>query len=252
MAVLRAENLKKSFKKRLVVKGVNIQVRSGEIVGLLGRNGAGKTTTFQMIVGLLKPDSGTNYLNDLNISDFSTPKRAEKGIIYLPQENSVFLKSNVENNLKIILEVHKTPKHKREEVAHSILQELGLLSLAHHPAYTLSGGETRKLEICRSLILNPQFLLLDEPFTGIDPLTIIELQKILIKLKNKNIGILISDHNVRDTFKIADRTYIIDEGKILIHGTPEEVSVNEKAKQKFLGENFYLGDEVSSFYGEKR
>lgn len=244
MAVVTANNLKKSFKKRTVVKGVNIRIHSGEIVGLLGRNGAGKTTTFKMIVGLLKPDSGANYLDDTDISNFTTPQRSEKGIIYLPQENSVFLKTNVKNNLKLILELQGHPKERQEAIAHNLLQELGLLSLSKQPAHSLSGGERRKLEICRSLLLNPKFLLLDEPFTGIDPLTIIELQKILNNLKNKGMGILLSDHNVGDTFKIADRVYIIDEGKILIEGKPEDVAKDETAKIKFLGKNFQM-EEVS-------
>ncbi|MBS3819136.1 LPS export ABC transporter ATP-binding protein [bacterium] len=240
MSVVTANNLKKSFKKRIVVKGVNIRIHSGEIVGLLGRNGAGKTTTFKMIVGLLKPDSGANYLDDTNISNFTTPQRSEKGIIYLPQENSVFLKTNVKNNLKLILELQGHPKERQETIAHNLLQELGLLSLSKQPAHSLSGGERRKLEICRSLLLNPKFLLLDEPFTGIDPLTIIELQKILNNLKNKGMGILLSDHNVGDTFKIADRVYIIDEGKILIEGKPHDVAKDETAKIKFLGKNFQM------------
>lgn len=244
MSVLTAKNLKKSFKKRTVVKGVDIQIHSGEIVGLLGRNGAGKTTTFKMIVGLLKPDSGTNNLDDTDISNFTTPQRSEKGIIYLPQENSVFLKTNVQNNIKLILELHGYSKERKEATANQLLQEMDLLSLSKQPAYSLSGGERRKLEISRSLILNPKFLLLDEPFTGIDPLTIIELQKILINLKNKGMGILLSDHNVGDTFKIADRVYIIDEGRILIEGKPEDVAKNEDAKIKFLGQNFQM-DEVS-------
>jgi lipopolysaccharide export system ATP-binding protein len=244
-AVLKAEDLKKSFNSRQVVKGVSLQVRSGEIIGLLGRNGAGKTTTFQMIAGLLKPDSGHLYLEDSEISSCSTHQRAMRGLTYLPQENSVFLKTSVENNLKMIWELLKNNRKEGKNQAKQLLGELGLEHLSRQPAYSLSGGERRKLEICRALILNPKFLLLDEPFTGIDPLTIIDLQKILIKLRNKGIGIIISDHNVRDTFKITDRTYIIDEGEILVKGNPREVASSDLAKERFLGENFKLGEEVS-------
>jgi lipopolysaccharide export system ATP-binding protein len=244
-SVLRAENLKKSYGNRLVVKGVNLEVRSGEIIGLLGRNGAGKTTTFQMVSGLIKPDSGAIYLNNTDISPYSTHKRATQGITYLPQENSVFLKTTVENNLKLVWELQGNKKRERMKLAEQLLEELGLEELSRQPAYSLSGGERRKLEICRALILNPKFLLLDEPFTGIDPLTIIDLQKILIKLRNKGIGIVLSDHNVRDTFKIADRAYIIEEGEILIEGSPQEVASNGLAKERFLGIDFKLGEEVT-------
>lgn len=247
MPVLRGENLTKSFNYRVVVKGVNIDIHSGEIIGLLGRNGAGKTTTFQMIVGLLKPDSGKIFLDDKNISRYSTHRRATEGIAYLPQENSVFLKASVENNLKLTLELHPYRREERKKIAKQLLEELGLLPLAKQPAYSLSGGERRRLEICRSLIIKPKFMLLDEPFTGIDPLTVIELQKIILKLKKRGIGIIISDHNVRDIFKIADRAHIIDEGEILIEGTPQKIASDEKVKQKFLGENFRLGDEVPRY-----
>ncbi len=244
-SVLRAENLKKSYGNRLVVKGVNLEVRSGEIIGLLGRNGAGKTTTFQMISGFIKPDSGAIYLDNTDISPYPTHKRAIKGITYLPQEDSVFLKTSVENNLKLVWELQGNKKKERKKLAKQLLQELGLEELSRQLAYSLSGGERRKLEICRSLILNPKFLLLDEPFTGIDPLTIIDLQKILIKLRNKGIGIVLSDHNVRDTFKITDRAYVIEEGEILVEGNPQEVASNELAKERFLGINFKLGEEVT-------
>lgn len=244
-SILKADDLKKSFNNRQVVKGVSLQIRSGEIIGLLGRNGAGKTTTFQMIAGLLKPDDGKLYLNDSDISSCSTHQRAIRGLTYLPQENSVFLKTSVENNLKIIWQLLGEKRKERMNLAQQLLQELGLERLSHQPAYSLSGGERRKLEICRALLLNPKFLLLDEPFTGIDPLTIIDLQKILIKLRNKGIGIIISDHNVRDTFKITDRAYVIDEGEILVKGNPREVASSDLAKERFLGNNFRLGEEVS-------
>lgn len=244
MSVLKSENLRKSFSFRPVVKGVNIEISSGEIISLLGRNGAGKTTTFQMIVGLIKPDSGDIFLDEKNISKYSSPLRAAEGITYLPQEHSVFLKASVANNLKLILELQPIGKEERKKIIRELLEELGLHDLEKQPAYSLSGGERRRLEICRSLLIKPKFLLLDEPFTGIDPLTITELQKIMLKLKNKGIGIILSDHNVQDTFKIADRAYIIDEGEILIKGNPKDIASDEMAKEKFLGKSFKLGDEV--------
>jgi len=244
MAVLKSLDLIKSYNHRLVVNRVNIKVNSGEIIGLLGRNGAGKTTTFQMIVGLIKPDEGNIYLDKKDISRNSTYERAMLGITYLPQEHSVFLKASVENNLRLILELKNYSKEEREKLASGLLKELGLFRLAQQSAHSLSGGERRKLEICRSLVLKPKFLLLDEPFTGIDPLTIIELQKIMLNLKKKGIGIILSDHNVRDTFRIVDRAYVIDEGKILIEGTPQEIASNNKARERFLGKDFKLGDEV--------
>jgi lipopolysaccharide export system ATP-binding protein len=197
-----------------------------------------------MMVGLLKPDSGAIYLEDADISRYSTHRRAEAGVTYLPQENSVFLKATAENNLKLVLELQSMNQNEVNNLTHKTLDELGLLPLAKQYAYTLSGGERRRLEIGRSLVLKPKFMLLDEPFTGIDPLTIIELQKIMIKLKDKGIGIVLSDHNVRDALKITDRTYIIDEGEILVEGTPQEITLNEKARERFLGEKFRLGDEI--------
>ncbi len=252
MSVLRAERLTKSFNHRIVVKGVDIEVRSGEIIGLLGRNGAGKTTTFQMIVGLIRPERGDIFLDDKNISRSSSPNRAAAGITYLPQEHSVFLKASVMNNLMLILELQPLKKKEQGEMAKKLLKELGLGGISKQQAYSLSGGERWRLEICRSLVLIPKFLLLDEPFTGIDPLTIIELQKITTQLKEKGIGIIISDHNVRDTLKIADRAYIIDRGELLIHGTPQEVASDERAKEKFLGKRFRLGDEVESSIPDKK
>jgi len=244
-SVLKAQDLKKGFNNRWVVKGVTLQVRSGEIIGLLGRNGAGKTTTFLMIAGLLKPDEGGLYLDDTNISTCSTHQRAIHGITYLPQENSVFLKTTVQNNLKMVWELMGNKKKERKNLAKQLLEELGLEELSDQKSYSLSGGERRKLEICRALLLNPKFLLLDEPFTGIDPLTIIDLQKILIKLRNKGIGVVLSDHNVRDTFRITDRAYVMDEGKILVEGNPQDVASSKLAREHFLGENFKLGEEVT-------
>ena len=243
MSCLEAKNLVKSYGRRVVVNNVDIRIRSGEIIGLLGRNGAGKTTIFQMIVGLVKPDSGHIILDGTEISQAPTNKRAMTGLTYLPQENSVFLKASVENNLRLALELQPYSREEREKIIRDLLEEFGLLSLAGQPAHSLSGGERRRLEICRSLVLKPKFLLLDEPFTGIDPLTILELQKILVRLKNKDIGILLSDHNVRDTFKIAGRATIIDEGEILIEDIPERIAANPKARERFLGTEFSLGAE---------
>lgn len=243
MSLLEANNLVKSYGSRIVVKNVDVQVQSGEIIGLLGRNGAGKTTIFQMIEGLVRPDSGHIFLDGEDISRSPTNKRALAGLTYLPQENSVFLKASVENNLRLALELQPYSKEERKEITRELLEEFGLWPLARQSAYSLSGGERRRLEICRALILKPKFLLLDEPFTGIDPLTIIELQKIIARLKNKDIGILISDHNVRDTFKIAGRAYIIDEGEILIEDIPGRIAANARARERFLGTEFSLGEE---------
>jgi len=240
MPVLRSENLTKSYGGREVVRKVHIRVQSGEIIGLLGRNGAGKTTTFQMVVGLVKPDQGTIYLDDEDISRRATPERARLGITYLPQENSVFLKASVENNLRLILELLPYEDEEKEKLSHDLLKELGLLPLSEQSAHSLSGGERRKLEICRSLVLKPKFLLLDEPFTGIDPLTIIELQKILLRLKERDIGIIISDHNVHDTLRITDRAYILDEGAVLIEGSPGQIAADAQARKRFLGDDFAL------------
>ncbi|MCK4647010.1 MAG: LPS export ABC transporter ATP-binding protein [Candidatus Aminicenantes bacterium] len=245
MTVLKSENLTKSYNRRMVVKGVDIEVDSGEIVGLLGRNGAGKTTIFQMVAGLIKPGRGSIFLDEKNISRYSSHLRAVAGITYLPQESSVFLKASVEDNLRLILELQTHKRKERKKIAAQLLEELGLLQLVKQPAYSLSGGERRRLEICRSLIIKPKFLLLDEPFTGIDPLTIIELQKIMLNLKNKGIGIILSDHNVQDTFMIVNRAYIIDDGNILIEGPPQKVASDDLAKERFLGKDFKFGDEIN-------
>ena len=197
------------------------------------------------MVGLLKPDSGSLYLDDKDISRLATHKRAEEGITYLPQENSVFLNASVEKNLRMIIELQSPGKKTQREKTSQLLDELGLLPLARQEAHSLSGGERRKLEICRSLALDPKFLLLDEPFTGIDPITIRELQTILLRLKKRGIGMVISDHNVRDTLQITDRAYVIDEGEILIEGTPKEIALNDNARERFLGKDFKLGGEVT-------
>jgi lipopolysaccharide export system ATP-binding protein len=250
-SVLQAKDLVKSFNRRTVVEGVDLRVQTGEVISFLGRNGAGKTTTFHMMVGLLKPDSGSILLDDKDISRFTSPQRAGVGITYLPQENSVFLKTSVENNLRMILEFSGIKKREIKRIAHELLEELGLTELAKQSAHSLSGGERRRLEICRSLVLDPKFLLLDEPFTGIDPLTIIELQKIMLRLKSRGIGIILSDHNVRDSLKVTDRVYIIDEGGILIEGTPREVAADDTAKERFFGKDFHLGDEVQAYSSDE-
>ena len=241
---LSATGLVKSYGRRTVVRNVDVEVRSGEIIGLLGRNGAGKTTLFQMIVGLVKPDAGEIKLNGKPITEDSTNSRANRGIVYLPQESSVFLKASVRDNLKLVLELQPYTRAERASVARGLLDELGLLPLAKQKAHSLSGGERRKLEICRSLVLRPKFLLLDEPFTGIDPLTIAELQKIILGLKARGIGIILSDHNVRDTFRITSRVYIIDKGEVLVQGSPPEVARSKDAREKFLGREFRVGGEV--------
>jgi len=244
MPVLEARKLVKIYGRRTVVKGVDLTLRSGEIVALLGRNGAGKTTIFQMIVGLVRPDGGGVYLDGANISAVPTHQRAGIGLTYLPQENSVFLKATVIQNLLLSLELRERSRPERLRTARGLLDEFGLLPLAQQSAHSLSGGERRRLEICRALTVNPKFLLLDEPFTGIDPLTIIELQKLLNLLKGRGIGILISDHNVRDTLRIAGRACIIDEGEILVEDAPEKVAGDRRAREKFLGTEFTLGEEI--------
>ncbi len=247
MSLLEARQLVKSFGRRTVVKGVGLRVASGEIVGLLGRNGAGKTTIFQMIVGLVKPDSGEILLNGTDVSAWPTDRRAAAGLTYLPQENSVFLRATVANNLRLALELLPYAKKDRESTAQALLQEFGLAGLAAQSAHSLSGGERRRLEIARALTLRPKFLLLDEPFTGVDPLTIIEIQGILGRLKERGIGVLLSDHNVRDTFKIADRACVIDEGEILVEDEPDRVAVNALARERFLGTEFAFGGELKPY-----
>jgi len=241
--MLRAENLVKSYGRKPAVRGVTLTVGPGEIIGLLGRNGAGKTTIFQMIAGLLRPDAGRILLDGRDISSLPTDRRARLGLTYLPQEHSVFLKATVADNLRLSLELQPYGRSEREEMARRLLEDLGLSRLAGQKAHTLSGGERRRLEISRALTLKPGFLLLDEPFTGIDPLTILDLQRILGLLKNKGIGILVSDHNVRDTFHVADRAYIIDEGEILVEGPPRDVASDPQAKEKFLGQDYALEPE---------
>jgi len=237
--VLKAINLEKNYGKRKVVNGVSIGVNKGEIVGLLGPNGAGKTTIFNMIVGLISPDAGDINYNDDKITGLAMYMRAKKGIAYLPQEPSIFRKLTVEQNLIIILEtLNNTAAEQRKRIVDSILSEFGLNQVRYQKTYLLSGGEKRRCEIARALLINPQFLLLDEPFVGIDPITVDELQNMIFMLKNKGIGILITDHNVRDTLEIIDRAYIIYEGKILFEGNAKELIKNQEARRVYLGEKF--------------
>jgi len=238
MAILEAENLTKVYGGKAVVRAVDLYFRSGEIIGLLGRNGAGKTTTFQMLVGLIRPDSGQVRLDGQNITGLPSPKRALAGLVYLPQENSVFLRASVEDNLRLVLELRPMTRQQKKARLEELLTRFNLTALRRQGAHTLSGGEQRKLEIARALTLSPKFLLLDEPFTGVDPLTILDLQRIAINLREEGIGVVISDHNVHDTFQICDRVYIIDEGEVLVSGSPAEVAANELARQRFLGAEF--------------
>lgn len=237
---LRVEKITKSFKGRTVVNEVSFNVFPGEVVGLLGPNGAGKTTSFYMVVGLLKPDMGAVYYLGEEISLYPMYKRARKGISYLPQETSVFRKLTVEENLMAVLEVLQISKEEREKKLNQLLEELGIIHLKKHKAYSLSGGECRRVEIARALVLSPKFILLDEPFAGIDPIAVADIQVIVEGLKNRGIGVLVTDHNVRETLTICDRAYILNEGVILEEGSPEEIAESQKAREIYLGEKFRL------------
>ncbi len=238
--VLRVENLSKNYQKKLVVNKVSLEVSQGQVVGLLGPNGAGKTTTFYMIVGLVKPSQGSIFLGDEEVTHLATYQRARKGIAYLPQRPSVFQKLTVKENLLAILETLDLSAGEQEERANYLLSELGITHLAKQRAYLLSGGERRRVEIARALVTSPSFILLDEPFAGIDPITVSDLQTIVFELKNKEIGILITDHNVRETLQITDSSYIMHQGKILMSGKRDELTQDKKAREIFLGENFRL------------
>lgn len=240
MSRLLCKNLTKSFRHKKVVDTVNLEVRGGEVVGLLGPNGAGKTTIFYMIVGLLQPNGGKMYLNDEEITSLPMYLRARKGIGYLPQEPSVFRKLTVEENLMAILETLPLSKGERKKQVEGLLDELGLSSLRRQKAYSLSGGERRRVEITRALVLSPSFILLDEPFAGIDPIAVLEIQTIVRQLKSKRIGIIMTDHNVRETLGVCDRAYILNEGRILEEGTPETIARSHKARKIYLGDGFEL------------
>lgn len=237
---LRTDNIKKSYKGRHVVKGVSVEVNQGEIVGLLGPNGAGKTTSFYMIVGLVRPNEGTVYLDDLDITRHAMYKRAQLGIGYLPQEVSVFRKMTVEDNIMTVLEMTELTKPERIEKLESLLNEFGLQHVRKNLGQSLSGGEKRRTEIARALATNPKFILLDEPFAGVDPIAVEDIQKIVAKLKRKNIGVLITDHNVQETLSITDRTYLLFEGSILREGTAEALAADEMVRKVYLGEKFVL------------
>lgn len=240
MSILASRGLCKSYKGRQVVCDISIEIRDGEIVGLLGPNGAGKTTTFYMIVGLAPPDSGTVTLNGEDITDLPMFLRARKGVSYLPQEPSVFRKLSVEENLYAITETLDLSPGEQDQRVNDLLEEFGIAHLRKHRAYTLSGGERRRLEIARSLVIKPAFILLDEPFAGIDPLAVLDIQRVVTHLRNREIGVLITDHNVRETLKITDRAYIIKEGNIFKTGTPSVLSSDLEVRRVYLGENFRL------------
>lgn len=237
---LSAEHLVKVYKRRKVVRDVSIEIRQGEIVGLLGPNGAGKTTTFYMIVGLVRPDDGRVLLGDDDITELPMYLRAKRGISYLPQEASVFRKLTVEENLLAVFETMNLPRAERERRTQELLEEFGIAHIARNRAYSLSGGERRRVEIARSLAINPAFILLDEPFAGIDPIAVFEIQRIVSQLRARGIGILITDHNVRETLKITDRAYIIKEGEIFRQGVPESLSSDAEVRRIYLGETFNL------------
>lgn len=237
---LAAEHLLKVYRGRRVVRDVSIEIRQGEIVGLLGPNGAGKTTTFYMVVGLTRPDAGSVLLGDDDITQMPMYQRAQKGISYLPQEPSVFRKLTVEENLLAVFETLNLPLAERKNRTQELLDEFGLSHLARNRAYSLSGGERRRVEIARSLAIDPAFILLDEPFAGIDPIAVFDIQRIVSQLRSRGIGILITDHNVRETLKITDRAYIIKEGEIFRQGEPEELSADAEVRRIYLGESFNL------------
>lgn len=238
--ILKAEHLIKKYRQRTVVNDVSFEVAQGEIVGLLGPNGAGKTTSFYMIVGLIKPNEGHVYLDDQEITEDPMYRRAQKGIGYLAQEASVFRKLSVENNIMAVLEIHYPDKAERREKLEELLAEFSLNRVRHNRGDLLSGGERRRTEIARALAANPNFILLDEPFAGVDPIAVEEIQTIVSKLKHRNIGILITDHNVQETLSITDRAYLLTEGKIMLTGTPEDIAENEMARKFYLGRNFEL------------
>jgi len=234
---LQTEELTKIYNKVPVVNRINLSIESGEVIGLLGRNGAGKTTTFLMMSGIVKPDEGRVLLNDENLNDLPSHLRAEKGLVYLPQQHSVFLKTTVFLNLFLVLELFNDEKNATKK-AMELLKDFGLIDVKDSKAYQLSGGEKRRLEIARAMIKQPKFLFLDEPFTGIDPITVLEIQKIVLKLKEKGIGIIVTDHNVKDTFDITDKVYIIQKGQLLSSGPPAEVVKEERTRELFLGYDF--------------
>ena len=242
--ILRTEEIKKAYKNKEVVKGVTVEVKQGEIVGLLGPNGAGKTTSFYMIVGLVKPDSGKVFLDDKEITKVPMYKRSKMGLGYLPQEVSVFRKLSVEDNILAILQMTKLSKTQQKERLEQLLNEFGLQHVRKNLGNKLSGGEKRRTEIARGLAINPKFILLDEPFAGVDPIAVEDIQRIVLDLQKKNIGILITDHNVQETLGIVDRAYLLFEGSILKSGTAEALAADEQVRNVYLGQNFVLRKKV--------
>ncbi len=240
IGTLRVRDLCKSYRGRKVVQEVSLTLRQRDVVGLLGPNGAGKTTTFYMIVGLISPDTGQVLINDSEITSMPMYQRARSGISYLPQEPSVFRKLTVEENLETIAETLDLNSREQGEIVTELLEEFGIAHLRRQPAYTLSGGERRRLEIARALVLTPKFILLDEPFAGIDPLAVLDIQRVIGQLKERRIGVLVTDHNVREALNITDHAYIINDGRILRDGSPEELSNDVEVKKVYLGENFRL------------
>ncbi len=240
MSELRAEDLEKRFKSRAVVKDVSLEVKSGEVIGLLGPNGAGKTTCFYMMVGLIPTDGGRIYLDGQSLNHMPIHRRARMGLAYLPQEASIFRKLTVAENVQAVLELRGLDNGTMEEKLTDLLNDLHIGHLRNSPAVSLSGGERRRVEIARALASNPRFILLDEPFAGVDPIAVLDIQKIIRFLKERNIGVLITDHNVRETLGICDRAYIINDGSVLAFGAPEEIVYNESVRKVYLGEHFRL------------
>lgn len=240
IARLRAAGLRKSYGNRQVVNGVDVSIQTGTVTGLLGPNGAGKTTTFYMVVGLARPDGGQVFLGDEEITTLAMYQRARRGISYLPQEPSVFRKLSVADNLLAILETVEPDSTSRRLRMEQLLDEFSITHIAASKGYALSGGERRRVEIARALITKPKFILLDEPFAGIDPIAVADIQKLIVSLKNRNIGVLISDHNVRETLGVCDVAYILSSGQVLEYGTPDEIANSKKAREIYLGDNFTL------------
>ena len=240
MSGLKAVGLQKRYGQREVVHGISLELNRREVVGLLGPNGAGKTTTFYMLVGIVKPNGGQVIYRDRDVTEFPLHERARLGLSYLPQESSIFKKLSVRKNLEIILENTRLSRSEQKQRADELLDMFGIARLAEQSASYLSGGERRRLEIARALIMNPRFILLDEPFAGIDPIAVIDIQEIITVLKEMDIGVLISDHNVRETLNICDRAYLVYEGSIILHGSPNEIVQDSKARQLYLGQDFCL------------
>lgn len=236
--IITARSLCKSYRSRTVVSEVDLDVRMGEIVGLLGPNGAGKTTTFYMIVGLIKPDSGSVFINSRDLTALPVYRRARIGVGYLPQEASIFRNLTVRENLELVLQENPPPEEPAKNMVDRLIEDFGLQKIANIPGYSLSGGERRRVEIARSLAILPDFLLLDEPFSGIDPIAVYDIQQIILSLRKKGFGILLTDHNVRDTLAITDRAYLIHQGKIVIEGPPQDVAESEVARKFYLGDRF--------------